>query len=70
MTTDLLLEAFAQPLPSTSRLSPMARAISARIGNGRPAPWAGFVWYRPRPARDETLDRAIAEHLRATRRAA
>jgi hypothetical protein len=29
------------------QLGPLARRIASGIGDGTPAPWAGFVWYHP-----------------------
>jgi hypothetical protein len=29
------------------QLSSLARQIAARMGDGTPAQWAGFVWYSP-----------------------
>lgn len=37
---------FGQSVPE-QQLSGMARNIVAGIGDGQPAPLAGFVWYRP-----------------------
>jgi hypothetical protein len=65
-----MIETFGQPLPSTSRLSPLARAISSRVGDGRPSPWAGFLWRRPHTTPGQALDQDIREHLREPRRAA
>lgn len=45
-----MIETFGQPLPSARHLHPLAREISSHINNGRPSPWAGFVWHRPAPA--------------------
>jgi hypothetical protein len=46
MKSIVIREGLGQGVAS-DRLSPMARGIAAGIGDGRPAPWAGFVWYRP-----------------------
>jgi hypothetical protein len=37
---------FGQSIAS-HRLSPMAQDIASGMGDGQPARWAGFVWYRP-----------------------
>jgi hypothetical protein len=37
---------FGQPIPP-HRLSSLARQMAAAIGDGTPAPWAGFVWQHP-----------------------
>ena len=31
---------------SQRQLDPMARGMAARIGDGTPMSWAGFVWHR------------------------
>jgi len=70
MTSHYKLKTFGQTIPSATHLSPMARSIAAGIGNGKPAPFAGLVWYCPQDVIEETLERAVAEHLQATRKVA
>jgi hypothetical protein len=62
MTDSSTPHRFGQCLPP-HRLRPLARQMAAAIGDGTPAPWAGFAWHgpvgrrsalplsRPRPAR-------------------
>jgi hypothetical protein len=46
MRADEQLEYFGQAVPE-AQLRGMAAAIVTGIDDGRPAPTAGFVWYRP-----------------------
>jgi hypothetical protein len=47
MTSTVILTRFGQEVPALDQLGEMARGIVRAVGNGRPAPWAGFVWYQP-----------------------
>ena len=64
MTTEETRETFGQATPSGKQLSPMAGAIASGIGHGQPAPWAGFVWYRPEGLFQQNLHREVSELLR------
>lgn len=46
MTDTQVPEDFGQAA-APHQLSAMARGIASGLQGGRPAPWAGFVWYRP-----------------------
>jgi hypothetical protein len=46
MTAKVVSERYGQETAS-GRLDGMARGIAAAIGDGKPATWSGFAWYRP-----------------------
>jgi hypothetical protein len=48
---------FGQSIDPCS-LSPLARQMAAAIGDGGPAPWAGFVWHQPCRARSATYEQS------------
>jgi hypothetical protein len=64
MAGTVIRERFGQEIDS-KRLSPLARQMATAIGDGTPAPWAGFVW----PQQDDRLQQHLpppAEHRRSS----
>jgi hypothetical protein len=59
-----MIQNFGQPLPAAGHLSPLTRSISSHIGDGRPAPWAGFAWRRSHAPVFADRERAHLHFLR------
>jgi hypothetical protein len=55
MPTGEQLEYFGQAVPERN-LGVLAAGIASRIGDGKPAPLAGFVWYRPQGSEHEVKE--------------
>ena len=62
--TTTSLETFGQTVPPGKHLSKMALDIASGIGDGKPAAFAGFVWYRPAELSPESIRQRIENLLR------
>jgi hypothetical protein len=59
-----MIQTFGQSLPVACCLRPLARGIASHIGDGRPAPWAGFVWRQSQAPVFADRERAHLHFLR------
>jgi hypothetical protein len=63
MTNATTRVSFGQTAAPRHRLGDMVRRILTGIGDGKPAPFVGFVWHR-REDLGQTLQRQVEEVLR------
>ncbi|MBV9279905.1 MAG: hypothetical protein JOZ41_07475 [Chloroflexi bacterium] len=56
MTDAAIRQSLGQTI-DPQQLSRLARQMASAIGDGTPASWAGFVWYRPRRELQQPLGR-------------
>jgi hypothetical protein len=56
---------FGEMAVRREKLSPMARQIASGIGDGKPASFAGFVWYQPRGLFQQDLHHRVQRTTKA-----
>lgn len=56
---------FGETALNPEKLSPLARQIASGIGDGKPATFAGFVWYQPRGLFQQGLHHRVEQAAKA-----